>query len=112
MSNHTARSSRASPGKVRNQERLRTILILSAAFLAMIAGMAAKVGYDHFTGTVPFSWSAFFVPLMVAPIVYGSIYSFVKGPNDTVVMLIFSFQNGFFWQVIIGQFETSVTGGG
>jgi hypothetical protein len=112
MSNDEPDTSRAAPSERTRNERLRTAAVLSAAFVAMLAGMAAKVGYDHFTGAAPFAWSAFFVPMMVAPMVYGGVYNMAKGSTDTVVMLIFSFQNGFFWQVIVGQLGPPVSGGG
>jgi hypothetical protein len=83
------------------KERWKAAAFAIAALVAMVAGMAAKVGYDHFTGTVPFAWASFLVPLMVAPMVYTGVYQLATGTTDTVVMLTLSFQNGFFWQDVL-----------
>ena len=41
--------------------------------------------------------------LIVSPIVFGVIYSGLADTQDTILSLVFSFLNGFFWNVIMDR---------
>lgn len=72
-------------------------------YLIMIAGMAAKYLYDAIgKGNNPSieKWQ-FFRPLLVSPIVFGSIYANLGNSTPSLLLFIFSFQNGFFWQTVL-----------
>ena len=78
-------------------------LFLIPIFVAMILGMVAKTTFDSLTMAVPFEWRKFLIPLLVSPIVYGSVLQFTQNSStDRILMLIFGFQNGFFWQDVLG----------
>jgi predicted membrane channel-forming protein YqfA (hemolysin III family) len=70
-------------------------------FLAMVAGMMAQTVWQAIhnrrAGKPPvFDKWEFAKPALVAPIAFLVVYQSV-----TVVMLIFAFQNGFFWQTVL-----------
>jgi hypothetical protein len=94
------------------EEAWRVWLFVSGAFLAMLMGMAAKAGYDHFSETHLFAWKNIFLPLMVSPMVFGAVYTVARRSTDPILMLIFSFQNGFFWQAVLGGIGPSNASGG
>ncbi len=75
-----------------------SVVFLAGAFLFMILGMVGKVYYDHLTKNTVFALSQIFIPVIVAPMVYGAIYSSLRSSTDAIPALILSFQNGFFWQ--------------
>jgi hypothetical protein len=75
-----------------------SLLFLLGAFAMMLLGMVGKVYYDHLTKDTVFALSQTLVPIIVAPMVYGGIYSFLKSSTDVIPALILAFQNGFFWQ--------------
>jgi hypothetical protein len=87
-------------------DRTKEALYLIAVYLMMIFGMAAKVAFDHLTKGTPSEWRNVVIPLLVSPMIYDFVFKAVKGSNETVLMLIFGFQNGFFWQDIFGQLGT------
>nr|VFJ93010.1 MAG: hypothetical protein BECKLFY1418B_GA0070995_10419 [Candidatus Kentron sp. LFY] len=88
-------------------DKTKEVIFLIGVFVAMILGMASKVIFDHLTKGTQFEWKLLFIPLLVSPMVYGTVFKFVKGSDETVLMLIFGFQNGFFWQDIFGQLGAS-----
>jgi uncharacterized membrane protein len=84
-------------------KKLMEVLFLFGVYLAMMAGMVAKTIFDHLTRNTNLEWKTFLIPLVVSPLVYGFVFRFVKGSEEKVLMLIFGFQNGFFWQDIFGR---------
>lgn len=77
-----------------------------AYFIAMILGMMAQAiwyAIDKRTASKPpvFDKWEFVKPALVAPIVFIAVYNNVTQTQITVVMLLFSFQNGFFWQTVL-----------
>ena len=76
---------------------------LLLVYLAMILGMVAKTFFDHFTKNLDLHLGNFLIPLLVSPLVYGVVFNAAKSAADTVTILIFGFQNGFFWQTVFGE---------
>jgi hypothetical protein len=87
---------------------LGSILFLAGAFFFMVLGMVGKVYYDHLTKNTMFALSQIFIPLIVAPMVYGVIYSSLRSSTDAIPALILSFQNGFFWQDVFSGIKVPV----
>jgi hypothetical protein len=87
-----------------------SVLFLVGAFAVMILGMVSKVYYDHLTKNMVFSLSQIVLPMLVAPIVYGAIYASLKSSTDVIPALILAFQNGFFWQDVLGGIKPAVGG--
>jgi hypothetical protein len=85
--------------------KVKDAIFLTAVYLAMLAGMCAKTLFDHLARNVPLELKGFLVPLVVSPLVYGTVFHAVKDSQGKLVMLIFGFQNGFFWQDIFGQIK-------
>jgi hypothetical protein len=54
-------------------------LFLAAVYIAMLLGMGAKTLFDYFTRDVPLVWKGFLLPLIVSPLIYGSVYTVVQG---------------------------------
>jgi hypothetical protein len=79
-------------------DKARDVLFLIGIYVSMIAGMAAKALFDHLSRGTSLEWKNFLLPLLVSPMVYVIVFKIVKESNETVLMLIFGFQNGFFWQ--------------
>lgn len=84
-------------------EKTKTAIYLIAVYLVMILGMVAKTFFDHYTGKGLLEFDNFIIPLLISPLVYGTVFNAAKNATDPVMMLIFGFQNGFFWQDIFGQ---------
>jgi hypothetical protein len=72
-------------------------------YVAMLLGMAAKYGYDaigegsHLTVQ---KWQLV-KPMLVSPMVFGAIYGNMGGRTPPLLLLIFAFQNGFFWKTVL-----------
>jgi hypothetical protein len=87
-------------GNTNSRDAIRARLFLFAVFLSMIAGMLGKTYYDHLTRhTTDFGFSQFVIPVIVSPMIFGVVFSFIKN-TEAVPALILGFQNGFFWQDI------------
>lgn len=93
-------------------QKAKTVIYLIAVYLVMIVGMAAKTLFDHYTRKAELELGMFIIPLLVSPLVYGTVFNAAKNSNDTVMMLIFGFQNGFFWQDVFGQLAKNAHTGG
>ena len=72
-------------------------------YLVMIVGMVAKYLYDTInTGNeVSLQKWQFIKPICVSPIIFASVYAVVGKESSVVLLLLFAFQNGFFWQSIL-----------
>lgn len=82
-----------------------------AYFVAMALGMVAQAVWhalERRTAKSPpvlDKWE-FVKPALVAPIVFISVYNNIAQSQITIVMLLFSFQNGFFWQTVLRKQRT------
>jgi len=74
-----------------------------ALYFSMLVGMASKYLFDAIGegNKVEFRKWQFFKPMFVSPIIFAAIYSKVGEDSPVVLLLIFSFQNGFFWQSVL-----------
>ncbi len=77
-------------------------------FFSMIVGMAAKYFYDAADAMgrkkkIVFHKWQFFKPMLVSPIVFGTIYANIQQNTSAILLLIFAFQNGFFWQTVLNK---------
>ena len=93
-------------------QKTKTAIFLLSVYLVMILGMAAKTCFDHYTRKDKLEVANFIIPLLVSPLVYGTVFNAAKNSTDPVMMLIFGFQNGFFWQDIFGQLAKNAHPGG
>ncbi len=92
-------------------DKAKKTWFLFGVYMAMLAGMAAKALVESLTSGGEMDVKQFILPLLISPIVYGVVFKIAKGSDETILMLIFGFQNGFFWQDIFGQFAPPVAGG-
>jgi uncharacterized membrane protein len=77
-------------------------------FGAMLVGMAAHTAFysirSRRRGRAPvFDPWAFVEPALVAPIIFLAVRGFIPDEQFTFEALLFSFQNGFFWQTVWGE---------
>lgn len=74
-------------------------------YFVMLAGMAAKYFYDAIGegNTIQFQKWQFMKPIFVSPIVFGAIFVAMDESTSALLLLIFSFQNGFFWQTVLNK---------
>jgi hypothetical protein len=77
-----------------------------AYFVTLVIGMLAQALWQAIQrrrGQHPpaFDKWEFIKPALVAPIVFLAVYHNISEPKITTVMLLFSFQNGFFWQTVL-----------
>jgi hypothetical protein len=72
-------------------------------YFIMLLGMAAKFLFDAIghRKTVTFNKWQLLKPVLVSPMVFAAIYSSIGKDGPSVLLLIFSFQNGFFWQSVL-----------
>lgn len=72
-------------------------------YLVMLAGMVAKYIFDAIgnENKIVFQKWQFIKPLLVSPIVFGFIYSNLGEQSSPLLLLVFSFQNGFFWHSVL-----------
>jgi len=74
-------------------------------YFAMVAGMAAKYFYEAIGegNTISFRKWQFLKPMFISPLVFGAIYTQTPPSASGVFLMIFSFQNGFFWQTVLAK---------
>jgi hypothetical protein len=83
----------------------RAVWLEIALYLVMVGGMGAKLLFDAIgesKGVAPRldKWQLV-RPLTVSPIVFGLIYGTAGEQAGGFLLLIFAFQNGFFWQTVL-----------
>ena len=84
------------------------IIIATAYFLLMIVGAIASERYKYFAANsgagrnffAGISYSYLYRSLLVSPIVFGAVVTYIGRDSSLVMSAIFSFQNGFFWENI------------
>ncbi len=79
-------------------------------YFAMLLGMSAKFLYDGIVATgsnrrkkLRLLKRELFKPMLVSPMVFISIYGVADEKTSTVLLFLFSFQNGFFWQTVLNK---------
>lgn len=78
-------------------------------YFTMIMGMAAKYFYDVIGVSrrkkiIIRKWQLI-RPFFISPLVFGALYSYLDQTSSEMLLLIFAFQNGFFWQTILCKYE-------
>jgi hypothetical protein len=74
-------------------------------YLTMLLGMAAKYLYDAIgeNNTLKFQKWQLFKPMLISPIVFGAIYGNTGDEASKYLLLVFAFQNGFFWKTVLDR---------
>ena len=74
-------------------------------YFIMLLGMASKYFFDAIgeEERPKINKWKLFKPIFVSPIIFGTIYGSIGKYNSAVLLLIFSFQNGFFWQTVLAK---------
>lgn len=74
-------------------------------YFVMLMGMASKYLFDAIgeknRKKIKFNKWQFIKPFLVSPMIFLSVYSLIPEKTSTLLLLIFSYQNGFFWQTIL-----------
>ncbi|MBN2090701.1 hypothetical protein JW964_13905 [candidate division KSB1 bacterium] len=78
-----------------------------ALYFIMILGMAGKYFFDLIGTTkknkiIINKWQLI-KPLFISPLVFGTIYASIESITSIVLLVIFAFQNGFFWQTVLNK---------
>jgi hypothetical protein len=85
-----------------SKERVSSGLYNLLLFVAMVIGMLFN--YFWIYGLhVPNDLSEFFRPVLVAPIVFLTVYTTVTKQSRGVIPVLLAFQNGFFWQTVFAS---------
>ena len=88
---------------------LRVLILYASMLLGIFARSAQEylgdseiVSLGHllsFTYTSP----SFVKGVLVSPIVFFAVYKLSASQPDNIVATLFAFQNGFFWQTVLGR---------
>lgn len=74
-------------------------------YFIMLLGMASKYLYDAIgeknRKKIKFNKWQFIKPFLVSPMIFVTAYSMIPEATSPFLLLIFSYQNGFFWQTIL-----------
>jgi hypothetical protein len=74
-------------------------------YFVMLMGMASKYLYDAIgeknRKKIKFNKWQFIKPFLVSPMIFAAVYSIIPASGSASLLLIFSYQNGFFWQTIL-----------
>ncbi|MCP4218754.1 MAG: hypothetical protein GY765_29250 [bacterium] len=74
-------------------------------YFCMAAGMISKYLFDSIgdrkRGRIKLYKWQLIKPLLVSPIVFVGVYSQLPVNTGTFILLLFSYQNGFFWQTLL-----------
>lgn len=74
-------------------------------YFAMVAGMTSKYMFDAIgnrkRGRIKLYKWQLIKPILVSPIIFAGIYSQLPENTATFMLLLFSYQNGFFWQTLL-----------
>ncbi len=87
------------------------VVAIGVMFLCTVLGIAARYLF-YLRG--PFSWGAFLKPLVISPMVLLPLIGSVQGASqvESIQLISFgvlSFQNGFFWRVVLEHARTQLT---
>lgn len=94
-------------GQPSGPERWLGVWTGTLQFACMILGMFAKVVWDALetigdNDPVKLNFRSLFKPALVSPIVFIAVLQTVNN-GLSILFLCFAFQNGFFWQTILGK---------
>ena len=74
-------------------------------YFIMLLGMASKYLYDAIGDKkrkkITFNKWQFIKPFLVSPIIFISVYSLISKTTPDLLIFVFSYQNGFFWQTLL-----------
>lgn len=74
-------------------------------YFVMLIGMASKYLFDAIGDKnrkkIKFNKWQFLKPFLVSPMIFAAVLSIIPGSGSVFLLLIFSYQNGFFWQTIL-----------
>ncbi len=81
------------------------------SFLAMVLGMCAKNTFDYFKKPFRLEFNSilrqFIPPLLVSPVLFLGLIKNVSielsGDGSLLMIFLFAFQNGFFWQDVLSR---------
>ncbi|MFC4308210.1 hypothetical protein ACFPN2_03860 [Steroidobacter flavus] len=71
--------------------------------LATVFGILASIVWEYSEGRITKLSSRNLAPLVVSPIVLLFSYAIAAEHPDAMIGTLMAFQNGFFWQVVIGK---------
>jgi len=80
-------------------------------FLSMILGMISHYFFHEFEKVrFKFNFKKMIRPLFISPIIFSSIYYISNESREiTLLLYLFSFQNGFFWQTILDKEQKKIS---
>lgn len=74
-------------------------------YFIMLMGMASKYLYDAIgernRKKIKFNKWQFIRPFLVSPMIFIAVYSMIPETTSAFLLLIFAYQNGFFWQTVL-----------
>ena len=74
-------------------------------YFIMLLGMASKYLYDAIGGKkrrkIRFNKWQFIKPFLVSPMIFATVYAMIPETTSAVMLLVFAYQNGFFWQTLL-----------
>jgi hypothetical protein len=74
-------------------------------YFIMLLGMASKYLYDAIgeknRKKIKFNKWQFLKPFFVSPMIFAAVYSTIPESTSTFLLLIFAYQNGFFWHTVL-----------
>jgi hypothetical protein len=74
-------------------------------YFIMLLGMVSKYLYDAIgeknRKKIKFNKWQFIKPFLVSPMIFIAVYSMIPETTSAFLLLIFAYQNGFFWQTVL-----------
>lgn len=95
------------PAGSRGKENFLSIIpwLEIGLYISMLMGMASKYVYDVIDNKnkkkIKLNKWQLIRPFLVSPVVFIAIYSMIPESDSAFLLLLFSFQNGFFWQTVL-----------
>lgn len=86
------------------QIHLLNVLKWACYFIATIAGIFFKALWDSADAKSLLKLNNL-KPILIAPIVFYSVYATIQTLSDSLLAVLIAFQNGFFWQSILHREE-------
>ena len=76
-------------------------------YLIMLVGMASKYLFDVIGDKkrkkIKFNKWQFIKPFLVSPMIFGAVYAMIPETTSALLLLIFAYQNGFFWHTVLNK---------
>jgi hypothetical protein len=95
------------PGDPRGEENFFSKIpwLEIGLYFVMLMGMASKYLFDAIgernIRKIKFNKWQFIKPFFVSPMIFAAVLSIIPESGSVFLLLIFSYQNGFFWQTIL-----------